>query len=547
MTFSFRFDLEEIPIPSIVADLSAALRFRRAQGDAFSVSTISNDQFVELLTATMTVAANRSAFALFDVASITSLNESNCFREEFAPWFIHALSIIGSRVETPWAESVVYSACGEAIPVISSARCVAGPSGELDHALWSFIDVSALKRAEAEAIAARRTAEDANEGKSIFLATMSHEIRTPLNGVLGMAQALDADVLSNVQRERVAVIRDSGEALLAILNDVLDLSKIEAGKLELERAEFDLAEISRGAHATFTALANKKNLSFCLTVQPEAAGRYHGDATRLRQILYNLISNALKFTEQGEIRVEVSRPDGELRFSVADTGIGIPTDRLPDLFSKFTQADSSTTRRFGGTGLGLAICRDLAELMGGRVDVESAVGQGSCFSLTVNLPRLGDATIDDARAPAGSLAEDRRQLTLKVLAAEDNTVNQLVLKTLLHQVGIEPLIVGDGRQVVAAWDAEVWDVILMDIQMPELDGIAATKIIRRAEDVSGRRRTPIIALSANVMAHQIAEYVEGGMDGHIAKPIDVRKLFAAIEEAVAGASEEPQPVSRAAG
>ncbi|MGH6910746.1 MAG: ATP-binding protein, partial [Phenylobacterium sp.] len=371
--------------------------------------------------------------------------------------------------------------------------------------------------------------------KSIFLATMSHEIRTPLNGVLGMAQALEADRLSRVQRERVAVIRESGEGLLAILNDILDLSKIEAGKLELEELEFNLAEIARGAHSAFTALANKKSLSFDLRIEDGAAGRYFGDPTRIRQILYNLISNALKFTDQGEVRVEVSRVGTELAFAVIDTGLGIPSDRLPELFSKFMQVDSSTARRFGGSGLGLSICGDLARLMGGRIDVESRLGRGSRFVLTLDLPRVGDSAptvpldVTSAASPAS--------LSLKVLAAEDNTVNQLVLKTLLHQIGVDPHIVDNGKKVLEAWAQGDWDMILMDIQMPGMDGLAAAKAIRAREMASGRSRTPIIALSANVMTHHVAEYAAAGMDGHLGKPIDLRKLHAVMASVLAAAQD----------
>ncbi|THD65244.1 MAG: hybrid sensor histidine kinase/response regulator, partial [Phenylobacterium sp.] len=221
---------------------------------------------------------------------------------------------------------------------------------------------SALRQARQRARDGELAAESANAAKSTFLATMSHEIRTPLNGVLGMAQAMAGDALTERQRDRLSVIHRSGESLLAILNDVLDLSKIEAGKLELEQLEFELADVARGAYSAFTALANKKGLSFALDIEA-ARGRYLGDPTRLRQILYNLISNALKFTEQGEIRVTARRDGETLELSVKDTGVGIPPESLSKLFAKFDQLDSSTTRRFGGTGLGLAICRELAQLM----------------------------------------------------------------------------------------------------------------------------------------------------------------------------------------
>ena len=397
-----------------------------------------------------------------------------------------------------------------------------------------------LKQREILLAQARDEAEAANNAKSAFLATMSHEIRTPLNGVLGMAQAMAFDDLSPVQRERLGIIRQSGEDLLAILNDLLDLSKIEVGKLDLEVIEFDLAEIVRGAHSAFTALANKKGLSFALDIDPTAQGVYRGDPTRVRQILYNLISNALKFTDQGEIRVAGSRTHGELCLSVTDTGMGIPEDSLPKLFERFSQADASTTRRFGGTGLGLAICSQLAKLMGGAIEAESTVGRGSTFRLRVPLPRVGDARAPAAvAAPAAPTEEEH--LELRVLAAEDNAVNQLVLKTLLHQIGIAPVVVENGALAVEAWNSQRWDVILMDVQMPVMDGLTATRTIREREVAEGRARTPIIALTANAMAHQIAEYRACGMDGHVSKPIEVRHLFAALQSAIGPAEENSPP------
>jgi CheY-like chemotaxis protein len=375
--------------------------------------------------------------------------------------------------------------------------------------------------------AAQARAEAASAAKSTFLATISHEIRTPLNGVLGMAQAMAAEGLPDDQRERLGVIRQSGESLLAILNDVLDLSKIEAGKLELERVEFDLADIARGAHATFTALAHSKGLAFSLDIGP-AHGRYLGDPVRLRQILSNLISNALKFTEAGEISVTARYADGVLSIAVADTGIGIAPDNRDKLFTKFDQLDSSTTRKFGGTGLGLAICHELALLMGGAIGVESELGAGSCFTLELPLPRVGDGRAEPA---AEAAVEDLQGVGLRVLAAEDNAVNQLVLRTLLQQMGVDVVVVENGQLAVEAWETGVWDVILMDVQMPVMDGVAATALIRRKEAASGRPRTRIIALSANAMAHQVSEYEAAGMDAHVAKPIEAVALYNALSEA----------------
>jgi len=382
-----------------------------------------------------------------------------------------------------------------------------------------------LQRRNAKRLtAAQARAVEANAAKSAFLATMSHEIRTPLNGVLGMAQSMASEKLSAVQREKLGIIRESGEALLSILNDVLDLSKIEAGKLELEIVEFDLSEVARGAYQAFSAIAKKKGLAFSLNVE-QAKGRYLGDPTRIRQILSNFISNGLKFTDEGEIRVVATYAEGALTLSVADTGGGIAPEHMDKLFERFDQLDSSTTRRFGGTGLGLSICQELAQMMGGEINVRSRVGVGSLFTLSLPLVRQGD---ERGRAQSPADPDEMEAVELRVLAAEDNSVNQLVLKTLLQPLGIDPHVVQDGQAAVEAWASGEWDVILMDVQMPVMDGLAATRLIREREARSGRGRTPIIALTANAMSHQVAEYEAAGMDGHIAKPIEASALYAVL-------------------
>lgn len=277
-------------------------------------------------------------------------------------------------------------------------------------------------------------------------------------------------------------------------------------------------------------------------IQPQAQGIYRGDSTRVRQILYNLVSNALKFTEEGEVRVSVARDEFGLRLSVSDTGIGIPPARLASLFQKFEQADASTTRRYGGTGLGLAICRELASLMGGAITAVSELEQGTTFVVTLPLPWIGGSIVlPTPPSIDANPAEMTEGPPLRVLAAEDNTVNQLVLKTLLHQIGIDPIVVENGLQVVEAWAREPWDVILMDVQMPEMDGPTATAIIRAREIAENRPRTPIIALTANAMAHQVAEYLASGMDSFVPKPIEVGRLFEALQQVL-----EDQPSVRVA-
>jgi PAS domain S-box-containing protein len=415
--------------------------------------------------------------------------------------------------------------------------------GEVGGIVLSIHEITDLVEAEMALVQAKEDAEAANRAKSTFLATMSHEIRTPLNGVLGMAQAMAVDRLDDVQRERLGVIRGSGESLLAILNDILDLSKIEAGKLELEATEFDLVELVEGAHAAFISTAKGKGLSFVLAIDPNAEGVYLGDPTRVRQILYNLISNALKFTQLGGMRVHVSRSDDEVRLEVSDTGIGMNPQARARVFSKFVQADTSTTRQYGGTGLGLSICRELALLMDGDVEVTSELGEGSVFTARLPLRWLHQR---QAVAPASAQPDQAtRHGDIKVLAAEDNAMNQLVLKTLLNQAGVEPTLVANGRDCLDAWEAEDWDVILMDVLMPIMDGPTATRMIRAREAATKRTRTPIIALTANAMTHQVTEYLAAGMDGHVSKPIEAGKLFRALEEALAMGADEDTGVVEA--
>jgi signal transduction histidine kinase/CheY-like chemotaxis protein len=383
---------------------------------------------------------------------------------------------------------------------------------------------------------ARDEATAASLAKSTFLSVMSHEIRTPLNGILGMTQVMIRDTSDEQTLSRLDIIQQSGAGLLAILNDLLDLSRIEAGKIELESIPFDMSEVLSGAHSAFTALANKKGLSMRLDIEA-IQGRYIGDPTRIRQIVYNLLSNALKFTESGRVELRAYSVENGLEIVVTDTGIGIAPEKLSEIFGEFNQADTSISRRFGGAGLGLSIARDLATMMGGSIMVESRLGEGSRFTVRLQVVRTGDpepATDGVEDAPATSSLG-----SLRVLAAEDNDVNQLVLRTILEQFGVTATVVKNGREAVDAWAGQPWDIILMDIQMPVMGGVEATRLIRKQEAETLRQPTPIFALTANTMTHQLPEYEAAGFSGLIAKPIQVGQLLQTLLDMVAAPGSEP--------
>jgi signal transduction histidine kinase len=370
---------------------------------------------------------------------------------------------------------------------------------------------------------AKTEAEEANEAKTSFLAMISHEIRTPLNGVLGMASALSETELDGSQEAMIDLILSSGKGLLSMLNDLLDLTKIEAQQMELEAISFDLPKLVREVFQLFSVTVSDKGLRFDLDLGPGAQGRVKGDPTRIRQVLSNLMSNAVKFTDTGGVTLAVSVEEGVLTLTVSDTGIGVPEDKRDKLFKPFSQADSSVSRKHGGTGLGLVLSRRLCRMMGGDLTYAPGEGRGSEFSATFKV----EATVDPATAKAEADFDVDAYLTSRtwrVLAAEDNETNRKVLELLLQRYQFDLEILEDGGQLVRKFQENPSDLVLLDVNMPVLTGPEAAARIRVFERASRRSPVPIIALSANAMTHQVQQYLRQGIDAHVPKPISREDL-----------------------
>ncbi len=428
-------------------------------------------------------------------------------------------------------------------------------NGELIRILGVLRNIDVEKRAELALASARDAAETANRAKSEFLANMSHEIRTPLNGVMGVASALGRTGLSPSQREMVGLIESSAHTLEALLSDVLDLARIEAGRLEIKPEAFDPLRAVRDVGALFRAAAKAKGLDFQVEIAPQAVAELasdapllHGDVARLRQILSNLLSNAVKFTAMGVVQLTFdARREGDALaavFRVADTGIGFDSDTAGRLFDRFEQADGSITRRFGGSGLGLAISRSLAEAMGGRLSATSVPGSGSVFELQLPFETAALPSAEPTGESGPGPADPFDLSSLAVLLAEDHPTNRRVVQLILGSAGVDPACVENGAEALEAWTQTGFDLVLMDMQMPVMDGLTAMRAIRHREAILGRPRTTILALTANAMPEDVEATRAAGADGHLTKPITAAALLGAVREAAALRAQGAQTSER---
>ena len=438
---------------------------------------------------------------------------------------------------------------GSTLDVSVAITAVHDAEGRLTGFLRIATDITArkalerqLRRNNEQLAEQTRKAEEANRAKSEFLANMSHEIRTPMNGILGMAALVRDTPLTPGQREHLNLLTGSAETLLKIINDILDFSKVEAGKLDFEDVPFDLGRVLEATLGEQALPAQEKNISLSLAIDPEVDVRLRGDPVRLRQVLTNLVGNAVKFTQDGAVSVRavldsVHGSSQTVHFSIADTGIGIPPEKQRTIFDPFCQADSSMTRRYGGTGLGLAISARLVEMMEGRIWVESAPHRGSCFHFTATFQEVeSEAAAPESQSPAmapvqqflSEAAPGRNgSAAVEILVAEDNAVNQRLLVRLLEKAGYSVSVAENGREVLNLLDQAQFDLIFMDVQMPEMDGFEATARIREREQVSGGR-VPIIAMTAHAMKGDREKCLAAGMDDYLSKPVRFEEVLASI-------------------
>jgi|LGOV01.1.fsa_nt_gb PAS domain S-box-containing protein len=410
-------------------------------------------------------------------------------------------------------------------------------NGKVIGVVGTAFDITDLKRVEAELIEAKKIAEDANLEKTRFLSNMSHEIRTPMNGIIGMANLISKMDLNKKQEEYISILKESSNALLEIINDILDVSKIEAGKIEVENRSFNIRELLVSVLQSFYFRAEEKHVDMIYNINSDVPEILKGDFIRLKQILRNLLSNALKFTEAGQIELNtnIKKIDLEhvsLQISVKDTGIGICSNKIERIFESFTQSDISITRKYGGTGLGLTITKSLIHLMGGNISVESVEDEGTVFEVIIPFEIIKEnefKIMKEEQLEVIQRSNYTKKLDLKILIAEDNRINQIYISELLKIYVNEFVIVNNGKKVLEKLDMEFFDCILMDIQMPIMDGASATKEIRKRELESGSH-IPIIALTASALTSEMKNYMRAGMDDYLTKPLNEEKLLLLLDK-----------------
>ncbi len=514
----------------------------------------------ECIASVQVLDVNKATLNLYGAVSKDDLVKSlaNSLPEAGNDFFRFELAQIASGAMNFEMEMIAQTLNGKMITVNMNWAVIPGYENDLSKVIVSIINITEQKRAEDELLETNRQLEEsiirantfasqaemANVAKSEFLANMSHEIRTPMNGVIGMAGLLLDTELTAEQRQFAGIIRSSGEVLLFLINDILDFSKVEAHKLDLETLDFDLREILDDIIGIFTYQAQEKGTELTLTIEPDVCCLLCGDPGRLRQIVINLIGNAIKFTPKGSVSVCVKKESETeeeiiLHFSIQDNGIGIPADRVSSLFTPFTQVDSSTTRKYGGSGLGLAISKQLVELMSGRIGVDSVEEKGSCFWFTVTLAKQTSTRVlcesEDMKDGSSSRQVDETSAAVvferitkhvNILVVEDNQINQKVALSILKKLGYHADAVANGIEALQILHEIPYDLVLMDCQMPEMDGFTATAQIRVSGSAVLNPQVPIIAMTAHAMIGDRENCIAAGMDDYLTKPVKIGRTRA---------------------